>query len=165
MKPVDLPSADRLREMFSYDPETGVLRWKIKPAKCILIGDEVGHLSSIGYVQVQIAGQRCLAHRIIWKLVTGEEPIGIDHCNGDPSDNRLVNLRLATQSQNRTNSRRPKSARPGLKGTSFKAGKWEASVHTKDKYVYLGRFKTEQEAHQAYCEVADQLFGEFRRTI
>ena len=160
-RPLQLPSVPELGKLFCYEPETGELRWRIKPAKCILVGAVAGYRDKLGYRQVQIGFQRCLAHRIIWKLLTGKDPrIGLDHINGDPSDNRFENLRLASQGQNRANSRRAKS---GLKGASFKAGKWEAGIKVNYKTIYLGRFETEHQAHEAYCAAARKYFGEFAR--
>lgn len=112
----ELPSADYLRACFDYEPETGVLRWKERPLGHFAskrawkawntrnAGTEAGRIIHLGYRLVRL-GAQFYAHRLIWALVTGEDPgrLQIDHINGDTSDNRWDNLRLVTHSENQKN--------------------------------------------------------------
>jgi hypothetical protein len=87
-----LPSIEILKSMFVYDPETGFIYKKMGSAR-----DD-------GYVYLYVDGKQYAAHRIIWKLHTGEDPIEvIDHINGDKSDNRIVNLRDVSHLENARN--------------------------------------------------------------
>jgi hypothetical protein len=83
-----------------------------------------------------------------------------DHINGIRKDNRLSNLRNATYTQNKWNS---KAKRIGLKGASFNGWSWCGQIQVGRKNKHLGSFKTEQEAHNAYCKAAGEHFGEFAR--
>lgn len=106
-KPKPLPPLEILQEKLEYDPETGALFWKCPPSKNVKLGDCAGTKDKRGYLRVMIGNSQYRAHRLIWKLVYGEDPppsMEIDHINRDPSDNRLSNLRLATARQNNFNS-------------------------------------------------------------
>lgn len=90
----DLPSLERLQEMFVHDPETGSIYKKI------------GHQTTGGYVYIYVDGKQYPAHRIIWKLETGKDPDGvIDHINGVTSDNRVENLMDVSHAENMRNKR------------------------------------------------------------
>jgi hypothetical protein len=108
-KPKPLPPQEELQERFNYDPETGQLTWKKPPGFRAKPGDRAGYLTTQGYLRVKWGQSHYRVHRLIWKLVYGEDPtegIEIDHINRDRTDNRLANLRLATPSENANNSSR-----------------------------------------------------------
>jgi hypothetical protein len=162
---------ERLKELLSYDPNTGVFRWRVDrkcgnhhKRICVKAGDQAGYYSAKdGYLRVHIDGRRILGQRLAWLYVHGCFPKeDIDHTNGIPSDNRLSNLRESNRSQNLANG---KCRRSGLKGACFdkSKGKWIAQITKNSKNHYLGRFATEQEAHNAYMAAAIKLFGEFAR--
>lgn len=118
----------------------------------------------------RIDGKRPITymHRVILarilerELVKGEQ---VDHINGNALDNRRENLRLAIGSQNNYNSRRYKNNTTGYKGVYFiKARRrWAAHIQVEGKNIYLGYFKTPEDAYVAYCEAAKKYFGEFAR--
>lgn len=104
------------------------------------------------------------AHRLAWFFMTGEWPIlDIDHINGDRSDNRWSNLRLANDSQNGANKRRYKNNKSGFKGVIWDARhkRFKAQLKKDGKVLNLGRYHTAEEAHEAYCKAAATLHGDF----
>lgn len=108
------------------------------------------------YQKVSIYGKLYGIHRLAWFYMTKEWPADtVDHINGVRDDNRWVNLRAATWSENRRNNPGDKRRRAKLKGVRWmKYGKWSASIS-------LGSFPTEEEAHAAYARAARLFFGEF----
>lgn len=90
----------------------------------------------------------------------------VDHRDRDGLNCQRENLRLSTQSQNAANSRKHIHATSRLKGTYFHkaARKWMAKIRVNWKYIYLGLYLTEEEAHEAYYKAAKQYFGEFARS-
>jgi hypothetical protein len=107
-----------------------------------------------------------MVHRIIWKMMTGEDPdLEIDHVNGSRADNSWANLRPATHTQNSQNKRLLAANRSGFKGVSFDARKnrRRASIRVNRKKVYLGYFVTREEASEAYLRAAEREFGAFAK--
>lgn len=161
-----LPPLQRVQELLSYDFQTGKLYWKQSVTRWILPGDEAGTYVRCA-VDVTIDKITYRAHRIVWLLVTGIDPrtFLIDHVDGNPHNNKFENLRLATSCQNQCNQKRRTDNTSGLKGVTWDASrqKWAARISVKGKGVYLGRYKTKEEAYAAYCEAARKLHGEFAR--
>jgi hypothetical protein len=98
-------TAQRLRELFHYDPDTGIFTWRVKPRKgCVQIADIAGHVNHTGYRSIKIDQRAYRAHRLAWLYMYGVWPPGdLDHDNTIKDDNRLVNLREATDPQNQAN--------------------------------------------------------------
>lgn len=117
---------DRLRELLHYDPDTGVFT-NIKPRHRVKVGDIAGSNSGKGYLQIQIDQKRYSAHRLAWLYTYGRFPEEfIDHINGNPSDNRIVNLREVTQRENLQN--RKKQVRQDISiPTGVMVGKWKGT--------------------------------------
>jgi hypothetical protein len=100
-------TADRLRELVHYDPTTGLFTWTKNRAYKALGGTPAGYLNTNGYARITIDGISHAAHRLAWLYVHGRWPEAtIDHINRIPHDNRLANLREASQSENNANSSR-----------------------------------------------------------
>jgi hypothetical protein len=155
----------RLGELLSYDPETGVFTWHVGCAKAKK-GSPAGFKTKAGYIELNIDGGRYYAHRVAWLWMTGKWPRAhVDHVNGDRSDNRFANLREASVSQNLANAKTPSHNTSGLKGAHWDARteRWIAQIHKDGKNIWLGRHKTKEAAHAAYCDAAGRLFGEFAR--
>lgn len=172
--PVQLPDAETLLILFDYRPETGALRWRPRPAtrpddrawNTKYAGREAGHVSARGYRVVDIERATYKVHRVIYKMVTREEPPAqIDHINGDYSDNRIENLRPATPSQNCANKPTQRNSTTGVKGVSFdkRRGLFMARVQLRGHSYYVGLFKTLDAAKAARDSKARQLHGEFFR--
>jgi len=102
-----LPPLPVLRELFTADAEAGKLYWKICPSPRKAAGEEAGRPSIQGRRYVTIDNNMYAVSRILWMLYTGRDPGAnyIDHINGDPSDNRLCNLRSVTPGENGINKK------------------------------------------------------------
>lgn len=151
--PYPAPKLELVRRSLTYDPATGILRWRKNEARG-------GWVNRDGYISIRVCGYEYPAHRIAWFLHYGEWPtLEIDHANRVRSDNRIENLRLATKAQNRINC--PKQGKHRFKGVSFAKGRWLARIKVNGANRHLGSFKTEEEAAAAYRAVAKKVFGEF----
>lgn len=147
----------RVKQLFDYNPETGSLTWKIQRRGRARKGSEAGTIHPKGYVRVSVDNVDYLAHRIIWVLSHGEPPEGavIDHINGNPSDNRLHNLRMTTPQGNVHNQvDAHKGNSSNLIGASFHkpTRKWISRIKLNGKDKYIGLFETPEEAHEAYMK-------------
>jgi hypothetical protein len=161
-------TADYLREVLDYNPETGEFRWKRHMSNRRGAGQEAGCICSrSGYRLIGIKGVVHKANRLAWLYVHGEWPDRfVDHINGKTGDDRIANLRLATHQENLCNRGRQKNNRSGYKGVCLHkpSQKWHARINSKGRQHYLGIFNTPEEAHQAYSLAAQQLHGDFAKT-
>jgi hypothetical protein len=171
-----LPTADEVRAVLDYDPDSGTLTWKVRQGddratkawNAKHLNKQAGSLGKHGYVSIAIFGQPYRAHRLIWVIQTGAWPASdqhIDHIDGNPSNNVFSNLRLATVSLNMANAKRPSTNRSGYKGAYFKKnmGRYAAGIKVNQRVYHLGHFDTPEEAHAAYISAAERFFGEFAR--
>jgi hypothetical protein len=161
-----LPDAAELRELFAYDPNTGVLTWLKKMRRGLSEGSVAGTVGARGYLSVGIGRQYYFAHRLIWKIVTGSDPSAqVDHIDGDRLNNRWANLRPATNGQNLWNAKRRADNRSGVKGVSWDAQqkKWAANITINRKLRRLGRFSSVAEAAEVVNAERIRLHGEFAR--
>lgn len=150
-------------EALVYDPDNGVFTWKIQSGKA-RIGDIAGSPTKAGYIAIGIGRKKYLAHRIAWLLTSGNWPTDhIDHINGNRTDNRIANLRPATQAQNNLNRPKQTRSKSGSKGVWFVSNRWRAGIRMNGKVEYLGRFGNKADAVAAYNARASELFGEFNR--
>ena len=158
-------SHERVMELFNYDPETGILTWKVRRSKRFKVGHIAGTIrQKTGYREVEIEGRYYLAHRLAWFYVHGTWAKRIDHRDGDRLNNRAANLREATVSQNAANKKMNVTNRCGFKGVRASGrNRWRATIETNHKSYSLGTFGTPEEAHAAYMAAAEKLFGEFAR--
>lgn len=139
-----------LGEALLYDKDTGILTWKISPAKNVKVGAVAGSKMNRGYLVVSVGGKRVLAHRIAWLLANGPIPKDkeIDHINHNRLDNRLINLRLVTRTSNLRNQSRYKNNTSGVTGVSYdkNSGKWRAHITVEGKTLTLGRYSVLEDA-------------------
>lgn len=155
-----LPDAQALRDAFRYDPETGHLYWRrALGTSNVKVGAVAGCPRPDGYVDVSFGGELWKAHRIIWKIVTGEDPVEVDHINRQKSDNRWCNLRNANRFQQMHNIPSKKKALP--RGVTRHSNGYRARITVKTKTIALGYFRTVAEAEEAYRKAAQRYHGEF----
>lgn len=160
------PTAEKLRKLLSYNPETGLMTWKVNTGRQKKIGKIAGTNKKGDYSRVSIGGKTYLSHRIIWALHYGIWPSNlVDHINGEQSDNRISNLREATNLQNLANSKKQKNNKSGYKGVFWCAVKkaWVATIRINQKNKYIGKFSNAHDAALAHEEVAKEFHGEFYR--
>lgn len=155
------PSADRVRQLLYYNADTGVFTWKANlRGRFARIGTEAGFASGNQYLRMCVDGFTSGAHQFAWLYMTGQWPdMEVDHINGVRDDNRFANLRLVTSSQNRCNSR----PRNFLKGISKHRNSWVAQITVNKQRIYLGCYRTPEEAHAVYCKAAIHHHGKFAR--
>jgi len=159
-------TAERLRELLSYAPETGEFTW-LRNRGAAIAGGPAGVLNALGYRVIRIDRRLYLAHRLAWLYVHGSWPdSGIDHANCERADNRIANLRQSTQQQNVRNSRRRIDNSTGHKGVFWRKnrGKFVATLKSGGRTVWLGTFSDKRQAAAAYAAAAQSHFGEFART-
>ena len=155
-------TAERLRELLNYDPETGLFTWRVDRGGTARVGAIAGLRDAAdGYIRIKVDGRRYKAHHLVRLYVRGKWPEAgymTDHVNGNRADNRLANLRHATFSQNAANRKAPTTNTSCFKGVCFhqRIGKWQKRHH-------LGYFDTAEAAHAAYCAAAQKYHGRFAR--
>ena len=174
MKNRPLPPLEDLREALDYNPDTGIVIWKKPTSTCVKVGREAGGYRSLLWcptVRVEktigFQGHRYLLSRIIYFMYHGIDPseLAIDHIDGNPLNNKISNLRLATIRQNSFNKKLQINNKSGVRGVYFRndTNKWTASIQLSGKKVVLGCYQTKEEARQARIEAEKKYFGKFRR--
>lgn len=145
-------TAQRLRELLHYDPETGVFTRAVRAGHAAA-GSLAGCLDCHGYIRIKVAGDYFRAHRLAWLYVHGAWPAGfIDHVNGVRNDNRMLNIRCGTNAQNLQNlksSRRGKNGGYPL-GVYKQKNRFKAVIQRNGKSLFVGSFLTPEAAHAAY---------------
>lgn len=150
----------------SYDPETGEFRWQAAGKNTRGIGRLAGYLHPSGYRYIKIGQVRFSCQRLAWLFHTGEWPSeNMDHINTIRSDNRIANLREATNSQNNFNSAMKPNNTTGFKGVSWskREKKYKAQIASHGVRRVLGTFDDPAKAAEAYKSAALILHGEFAR--
>jgi hypothetical protein len=148
-------SVEDIRRMFSYEPDTGLLKWRISsgPVKNgTIAGYRKTNNDGKSYIKVKVGKKRHFAHRIIWVILHGRLPTGqIDHIDGDGCNNRLENIRDVTPQANLKNKRRYKNNKTGVTGVFFvkKTGKWDSLIRVNGVLKNLGSFSSIEDAARA----------------
>ena len=151
-----IPSKKTLRiiqEHLSYDQNTGELTWVKSVNNRTKEGQEAGFLNHNGYRRVSINYTQLYTHQIAWFLTSGKWPTAqIDHINRVKTDNRIENLRLCTESENRANRTKFKGITSIFKGVDWQKNckKYRARICVNKKQRALGHFDTAREAAEAY---------------
>lgn len=145
-------TAEELRSLLVYDPETGVFTAKVSITRNRRAGEIVGYVAASGYIVISRRGKNYMGHRLAWLYVYGEWPRGvIDHINHDITDNRIANLRDVTRAENNCNRISPASHNSlGVLGVRRNLHRFTAKLSVGGKEIHLGSFETKETAHQAY---------------
>lgn len=153
-------TAERARELLSYDALTGELTWKRPRGRG---RKRAGSIYRHGYRQVTIDGYRYRSARVCWLIHYGRLPTGlVDHRNRVRTDDRIANLREATKSENAINSGLDPRNKSGFRGVSrTRGGRWYSCISVRGKRLNLGLHTTVEEAARAYAAAAAKHFGEF----
>lgn len=155
-------TAERLRSLLDYNAETGRFVCRVARGKC-RPGDVVGSEDNRGYAVVGIDYRLHKAHRLAWLYVYGTWPSAdIDHVNGDHADNRLCNLREATNAENQHNVVMAQTnSACGVRGVHWEPdrSKWRAQIMVNGRRHALGRFATQDEAVAAYWDAKERHHG------
>jgi hypothetical protein len=153
-------SADRLRELFHYDQDTGLFtRRAIRRAN--FNAGAAGTVERNGYVRIEIDGKPYRAHRLAWLYVHGVWPTNtIDHINAVRADNRIGNLRDVVHRVNNENARSPRRHnKSGYLGVIWNRQRacWQATIGASFKKQVIGFFDMPEDAHQAYLAAKRRL--------
>lgn len=158
----------QLHELFEY--KDGSLHWKHRHGgkNNRAAGTKAGTpLGKKAYLRVSVDYRFYYVHRLIWLMHHGELPDVIDHIDGDPSNNRIENLRAATISNNMQNSKLNKRNTSGIKGVHkcAKTGLWRGQVYAKGRTHHVGPFESLEQCGDAVKVLREQLHGEFARHV
>jgi hypothetical protein len=155
-------TAEVLRSLLDYNESTGEFTRKVDRRRW-KAGQKVGHSLKHGYSVIGLNYCTYHAHRLAWLYAHGEWPPGmLDHINGDRTDNRICNLRLATPATNSQNQRRARSDNKssGVLGVSqhpTSGRRFRAKLHYKGCTLHLGMYDSPEEAHDVYVKVKRAL--------
>ena len=152
---------DTLKENLDYNPLTGIFTWKVDKASTVRKGDVAKGFNKTGYQRIRINQTKYMLHRLAWLYVYGKLPDGyIDHINGNPSDNRIENLRDVAHIENAHNLPIFSNNTSGRIGVGFKKdiGKWRARICVNGKSVWLGNFSNFEDACAARDD-AERKYG------
>lgn len=148
---------ERANELLHYEPSSGKLFWKKTTTNRVKVGDEAGSFcASTGYINVVIDGRGYNLHRIAILLTTGvyDKTVQVDHVDHDRGNNRLSNLRVVSHAVNMRNQSLRNTNKTGITGVCVKytrkgTKRYEANITYNFKNIYLGRYKTPEEAAAA----------------
>lgn len=173
-----METAEQIASLIAYEPNTGILTWRYR-SLASFSGNErecrrwnarhagknaISCLSSTGHLTGTISKKHYKAHRVAWAIYYGEWPdADIDHQNGDPADNRISNLRLASKAQNAQNKGKKSNALSSFKGVSKIGGKWKSAINSDKQRTYIGIFDDELTAAVAYDLFTPVMHGDFAR--
>lgn len=148
-------TAERLWELFDYEPATGKFTRRSSVNNYQPAGTIAGTIGRLGYITIRVDKKAYMAHRLAWLYYHGEWPAHeIDHINRVKTDNRISNLRVATRAENvRNHGRISVLSRPN--------GKFTTKIRIDGRQVYLGIFDTADAARDAYVATSRRVFGEF----
>lgn len=170
--PQDLPSVAYLTECFAYDPDSGALTWKERPADHFpgvgahrrfsekWAGRLAGTPNVSGYLVAYVSGRSYFVHRLVWAIHYGQYPEQLlDHINGKRDDNRIVNLRDVSSSVNGRGQGKKRNNTSGYNGITWdsKNNMWRAQVMFNGRGIHLGRFTNIADAVSAREKANESL--------
>jgi hypothetical protein len=153
-------TADRLREVLSYSPESGQFIW-LKTQGRAAAGSVAGAIHKYGYRVISVDRKGYGAHRLAWLYVHGEWPKEeIDHINGDRQDNCISNLRDVSPRVNSQNRKGPRQGKQlplmGVRKATI-GRQFTASINVGGRVIWLGGYDTPEAAHAAYMAAKKEM--------
>lgn len=171
-------TAEYVRQILDYNPDTGVFTWRMRPREHFasnrahaawnarFVNKMAGGICGKGYRLISIDNYQHLAHRLAWLYVTGEWPKEeVDHIDCKPENNSWDNLREASRLQNVANMRISQRNTSGIKGVSWEKrfNRWHARTRVNGKTVHLGYYKSKDDAALAYRLAISEIHGAYAR--
>lgn len=153
-------TAERVRELFTYESLTGIFTRKVATSRNTKVGEIAGSIDPHGYRCIAVDGAIYKAHRLAWLYVHGEWPaLDLDHINRVRDDNRIANLREVSRSENCQNSSGRVDNKSGHRGVYWNKQRacWVAGIGLNGKVKYLGLFSSIDDAAAAYKAAALQI--------
>ena len=154
-------TAERARELLTYDPLTGEFTWRVYRSRGAKAGWKAGFIIASGgpRLGIKIDGRIYQAGRLAWLMMHGKHPEHeVDHIDGDPLNNRIANLRDVPHRVNQQNIHGPNSRNGlGWLGVKRLKGRFYAVIGVDRVYRSLGGFATPEEAHAAYLAAKREL--------
>lgn len=146
---------DYVNSILEY--KDGDLYWKVAKGN-VSKGTKAGR-NRLGYFDTCIDKKRYQNHRLIWLLHYGYYPVEIDHIDGNPSNNRIENLREATRKENCRNRKVSVLNTSGCKNVCWhkKTKKWMVAVNK----IYIGLFESLELAELVAIEARNKYHGKF----
>ena len=140
-----------LNEVFEY--KLGCLYWLKCPPCRVKPGDLAGSVTKDGYLAVRFQRKLLMVHRVIWELVHGVIPEGmeVDHIDHNRTNNFITNLRLVSASDNQKNRSRRADNSSGVTGVHWNSRKkkWVAAIRANSTVITLGYFSDKDDAISA----------------
>jgi hypothetical protein len=145
----------RLKELFSYDPDTGIFTKKTG----FYAGEVCNSIAKVGYIRIGIDWHREYAHRLAFLYMTGAMPKKcVDHINQNKTDNRWCNLREVSRKMNNQNISNARSHnQTGILGVFKEGNKFATRIVVNGKKIYLGSYETQALAKQVYDHAKRRL--------
>jgi hypothetical protein len=170
MKYRPMPPLEEFKEFLDYNPDTGIFTWIKKPNRRIKVGQVAGKANGNGYMRITFKTIDYFAHRLAYYMYHGVDPLGkcIDHIDGDKANNKIDNLRLASNVQNGMNRvNLPSNNTSGVRGVCWhkRLKKWQVQIIVNKVYKYLGLFTNKEDAIKVRREAEIKYFGDFRGNI
>lgn len=156
---MSIPTQERVKHLFDYNPITGKLYWKNPTSPRCKIGQEITYVNG-GYLKVSFDGKLQLAHRVMWLYMTGHWPQYpkelVDHKDTVKLNNAFSNFRLTSHNGNQHNRPINVNSSTGYKGVTVKGNKFIAQAQVNGKKHYLGIFDTPEIAYDVYSNFVAQ---------
>ena len=154
---------DRLCELLEVDTENGVFTWRNTMGGRAKKGQQAGAVGLNGYIYIGVDQKDYLAHRLMWLYVYGAIPLlQIDHIDRNRTNNKPINLRIATQKQNSENMFRSKTNTTGHRGVHFnkktKTNPWQSHITHNYIKIHLGNYSTLEEAVESRRQAESYYF-------
>ena len=157
---------EKLRRDFRYDMVSGDFVRIARRSGPNQASDR-GSVNDGGYLRIRFCGRKYYVHVLAWAHHHGEFPKhSVDHADGNPMNNSIGNLRLATHQQNCCNRGARKDNATGIKGVCWdkRLKRYRVQVRHDGRRVYQALFSDIEAAAAAYETQAKLHHGVFART-